>query len=57
MGVGDEARRVGADGDAGQQVADDWGKPGALGEVAEHERGGEASREGEDQIDRVHPSC
>jgi hypothetical protein len=53
MAVGDIARRVRADHDAGQQVADDRRKPESVGEIAKDQRGSEAAGEGEDEVMHV----
>ena len=52
--VGDEAGRVRADQRAGEQVADDRRQAEPLREVAEHQRGGQAAGQREDQVVAVH---
>ena len=49
LGIADEARRVGADGEAGEQVADDRGKPQPLGDEAEDEGEHDRGHQGRDQ--------
>jgi hypothetical protein len=53
MAVRDIARRVRADHDAGQQVADDRRQTEPVGEVTKDERGTKAADEGEDEIMHV----
>ena len=48
------ARRVRADDDAREQVANDRGQPETLGDVAENQRGREAERQRQDQVQVVH---
>ena len=55
--IGHEARRVRPDQHAGQQIAHDRRKAQALGDVAKHERGAEAAREGQDELVTVHVAC
>ena len=52
--VGDEAGRVRADQRAGEQVADDGRKPEALRDVAQDQRGAEASGQRQDQVVCMH---
>ena len=52
--VGGEAGRVRADGDAGEQVADNGRQPQLLCDKAEHERRGQAAGEREDEVDFMH---
>jgi hypothetical protein len=54
--VGDEAGGVGADGEAGQQVADDGREPKAVGHVAQNQGGRKAAGQGQDQFEAVHLS-
>ena len=52
--VGDESGSVGADGDAGEQVADDRREAEALRDVAEDERRSEAPGKRQDEVEIVH---
>ena len=52
--VGDESRRVGADDNPGEQVADDGREMQALGEIAEDERRGEPADKRGDEVEAVH---
>ncbi len=54
LGVGDEPRRVGADGDPGEHVADQGRQSEPLGDPAEGERHGERAGEGHDDGEIVH---
>ena len=53
--VGDEARRVRADEQPGEQVADDRRQPEPVRDVAEDQRRGQAAGQRQDQIERMHP--
>jgi hypothetical protein len=54
--VGDEPRRVRADDDAGQQVADDRREPQSLGDVPQDQRGRQPAGQRQDQVQvAVHP--
>ncbi len=46
MNIGDEARRAGADDDAGDEVADQGGNLDAFGQEAKHEGDAEAGGDG-----------
>src|SRR5690606_14216961 len=50
LAVGDEAGRVRADDQAGEQVTEDGREPEAVGSVAEDERRAEPRRQGQDQV-------
>ena len=54
LGIGLEAREVRPDDDAGDQIADDRRQSEPMRDRAEHERGGEATGEREDEINVVH---
>ena len=49
VAIGDEARRVGADDEPGQQVADDRRQAQTLCQIAADERGDEGAGEREDE--------
>ena len=51
-----EPRRVRSDEQAGDEIADDRGEPGAMRGKAEHERRAKTAGQSQDQIEGVHPS-